>query len=602
LNTSLETRRTRAALGAIAGLAALSYAWAIDRDPLEPYYGAAVRSMSQNWHNFFFGAFDPAGTITLDKLPGAFWIQALSVRIFGVHVWAIVLPQVIEGVLTVFVLYRAVSRLAGPGAGLLAALILAASPATVALNRGNISDTLMTLLVVLAADATSSAIATGRQRTLILAAVWVGLAFQAKMVEAWLLLPAFGLTYLLYATVAKARRVRQLLVAGAVTAAVSLAWMVAVTLTPATSRPYVDGSHHNSLFEQVFVYNGFGRFGQQTPLQLLSNQSLGLGLVHTPPAAWNRLLHGDLGHDTAWLLPAALAVALWGLWTSRRPYFILWGTWLVTLGVVFSVTSTINAYYTAALSPAVAAILGGGVALLWTERDRAQHRRVGAAVVVAATVAYGAWLVPGTGTDVPGWLVPLAAAVGAASVALLGATVALRKHDRLLASALAAGTAACLLIPAVACAELVAGDRGAFDTPFQPTSETVSIDNLFVATPARVHTTIPQLIAGKRGARYLLATQTSAVASVFILASGQEAFPIGGFTGTIPSPTLAQLQRDIRQGTFHLVLAGASRDPRLVWIAQHCQRLSSASPQLHTYYCLPRDAPLPSAALSSSAR
>jgi 4-amino-4-deoxy-L-arabinose transferase-like glycosyltransferase len=145
----------------IAGIAGLLYAWGIANDPLEPYYEAAVRSMSLNWHNFFYGAFDPAGTITLDKLPGAFWIQAVSVRIFGDHVWAIVLPQVIAGVLTVIFLMRAVERLMGTAGGLIAAFVFAvASPATVALNRGNISDTEMVLLLVLAADATSKAIVT----------------------------------------------------------------------------------------------------------------------------------------------------------------------------------------------------------------------------------------------------------------------------------------------------------------------------------------------------------------------------------------------------------------------------------------------------------
>ena len=136
----------------IAALAGLSYAWELGRDPLEPYYAAAVRSMSGSWHDFIFGAFDPAGTITLDKLPGAFWVQALSVRAFGYSTWAMVLPQVVEGVVTVLVLYRAVTRLAGPAAGLIAAFVLAASPAVVALDRGNISDSLMILLLVLAAD------------------------------------------------------------------------------------------------------------------------------------------------------------------------------------------------------------------------------------------------------------------------------------------------------------------------------------------------------------------------------------------------------------------------------------------------------------------
>src|SRR6202167_3117004 len=149
----------RLALTAIAALAVLLYAWAMGRDTLEYYYAAADRSMAMSWHDFVFGAFDPAGTITVDKLPGALWMQALSVRAFGLHPWAIILPQVIEGILTVLVLYRAVRRLAGPTAGLIAALVLAVSPATVALDRDNISDSLLILLLVLAADAVSGAIA-----------------------------------------------------------------------------------------------------------------------------------------------------------------------------------------------------------------------------------------------------------------------------------------------------------------------------------------------------------------------------------------------------------------------------------------------------------
>jgi hypothetical protein len=149
----------RLALMAIAALAGLMYAWATGQHTLEYYYAAADRSMSASWHNFIFGGFDPAGTITVDKLPGALWLQALSVRAFGLHTWAIILPQVIEGILAVLVLYRAVRRLAGPAAGLVAALVLAVSPATVALDRENISDSLLILLLVLAADAVSGAIA-----------------------------------------------------------------------------------------------------------------------------------------------------------------------------------------------------------------------------------------------------------------------------------------------------------------------------------------------------------------------------------------------------------------------------------------------------------
>ena len=217
--------------------------------------------MSQNWHDFFFGAFDPWGTVSVDKLPGAFWLQALSVRLFGFHIWAMVLPQAIEGTLTVLVLYRAVRRVGGAGAGLVAAAALATTPVTILLNRGNISDSLLILLLVLAADATTSAFMTGRLQPLVLAGVWVGLAFQAKMLQAWVVLPALFLAYILAAPVASLeRRVGQV--------ALSLLAVVAVSLeldvrrlprSRRTDRPYVDGSCNNSVFSQVFLYNGADR-------------------------------------------------------------------------------------------------------------------------------------------------------------------------------------------------------------------------------------------------------------------------------------------------------------------------------------------------------
>ena len=264
--------------------------------------------------------------------------------------------------------------------------MLVLSPATVLLNRGNVPDTLMILLLLLAADATVSAILSGRLRSLIVAGIFVGLAFQAKMIEAWLVLPALALAYLVGARAAFARRLARLAAAGAVVAAVSLAWMVFVSVWPASQRPYVDGSNTNSIFHQVFVYNGFGRIDQASPNQLLT-KAIGLTLGSTRPG-WDRLLSGADGHDTAWLIPAALVALVACLVAGRRRDDLLraatalWGTWLVVLLVVFSASTTINPYYLAALSPAIAALLGMGVALAWEQRASRLARRV-----VAATVA-----------------------------------------------------------------------------------------------------------------------------------------------------------------------------------------------------------------------
>jgi 4-amino-4-deoxy-L-arabinose transferase-like glycosyltransferase len=580
----------------------LAYAWSANQDTLEFYYAAAVRSMSGSWHNFIFGAFDPAGTISLDKLPGAFWVQALTVRAFGFHTWAIILPQVVEGVLTVVVLYRAVSRLTTPAAGLIAAAVIAVSPATVALNRGNISDSLMILLLVLAADSVSAAIAAkggggrGTQARLILAAFWVGLAFQAKMIEAWLVLPAFGVAYLLDGPGPLARRVRHLVVAGIVAGIVSLAWMTAVSLVPASHRPYADGSSNDSVYAQVFVYNGFGRFGDQTPVQLLASQLAPDQTIPVAPAGADRLLTGNLGRDVGWLLPAAFLAAIWGIASRwRRPSgdglracFVLWGAWLLILAATFSTATYVQTYYTAALTPAIAAILAvAAVAVLDPEISRSSNqvvRRIGLAIVSAGTTAYAVWLVPAHGAHVPGWLVPAIIVVGAVAVVMVIAS-ALAKRAVLAAAALTAAFVAALVAPAAASAGLAANHESAFDTPF----ESPQLASLLASVPARLArvgtVTVPRLKALQGNAPDLLAAQSSYIASLFIYTSGLEALPIGGFTGTTPSPTLSQLEADIRDGQFHLVLALSTADPRMRWIAGHCAVLPN-----RIYLCVPSDA------------
>src|ERR1700758_1528005 len=318
----------RPALLAIAAVAALASGGGVAGASVEPFYGAAARSMSENWHDFIFGAFDPAGTVTVDKLPGELWVQALSLRVFGFHIWALVLPQVVEGVLTILVLYRAVRRLAGPAAGLTAAAVLAVTPITVLLNRGNVSDSLLILLLVLAADAASAALLTGSLGQLLLAGVWVGLAFQAKMIQAWLVLPGLGAAFLLAAPAARLRtRCAHVALAGLVTAVVSLSWMTAVSLVPSQDRPYVDGSRNDSVYTQVFDYNGLGRLtgnwarvaGPPSPLavaavenrQSLTAETFGI------KASWHRLLAGPFAADSGWLLPAAVVSAL-GVLISRR--------------------------------------------------------------------------------------------------------------------------------------------------------------------------------------------------------------------------------------------------------------------------------------------
>lgn len=599
-----QPRWARPTLLVLAAVAGVAYGWRMGSS-IEIYYAAADRSMSASWHDFVYGAFDPAGTISVDKLPGALWVQSLSVRLFGFHAWAIALPQVVEGALTILVLYRVVRRLAGAHAAIVAAAVLAVAPAAVTLDRGNISDSLLILLLVLAADALVGSLLTGSRRGVLLAGLWVGLAFQAKMVEAWLVIPALAITYLVAFDGTLRTRLLRLAAMVAVIAAVSLSWMSFVSLTPVSHRPYVDGSLHDSIFEQVFDYNGLGRVGQPSPNAELGH-TLGIPILSVPGPrpAWNRLLRGPYGRDVGWLLPAALAMVPLGLAARwRRPRtdlvragVVLWGSWLVILTVVFSASATVISYYLAALAPPIAALVGIGGSLAWQHR-RSTLTRIAVVSVVLITTGYGYWLLPSSGTGLPEWLAPILVGLGLLAVGTLAAAM-FRRHDpaRSTVGAAIAGVvlAAMLVVPLVASVSVVANKLGPFDTPFQPAAATAFTRSFFGA-PLKPLSTLPKIEAVRNGAPDLMATQTSVLAAPLIFATGQEVLPIGGYTGTIPEPTVAAVRSMVAAGTFHLVLVAAhSRDPRVLWIARHCQRVptppnpgSDIGP-LDTFYCVPR--------------
>jgi 4-amino-4-deoxy-L-arabinose transferase-like glycosyltransferase len=589
----------RPSLLAIAALAALSYAWGMNGAALEAFYGAAARSMSTSWHDFFFGAFDPLGTVSVDKLPGALWPQALSLRVFGFHTWAIVLPQAIEGVLTILVLYRAVRRLAGPGAGLVAAAVVATSPVTVALNRGNVADSLLILLLVLAADAATAAVVSGRLRSLLLAGVWVGLAFQAKMTVAWLVLPALAAVYLLAAPARLRTRLGHVALAGAVSAVVSVSWMAVVTLVPAHDRPYVDGTQNDSVFSQTFDYNGIARLrrgsdvfagaGHPAPfLVRLSHASA--GPIHAVKPSWHRLLSGPFGRDDGWLLPAALIGAIGVLVARRgrgrrdplRAAVVLWGLWLGVLGAFFSAGGYPNSYYVAALSPAIGALCGTGMALAWRRRGELAAQACLAGAVVAS-VGYGIYLLDG-GSRVPGWLVPLAACAGALGVLALAAARR-GEGDKAPGGGVVALAIACaLLIPGVASALMVTRGLGPFAAPYEPASATIS--RAEAGRTRALDEQVVEELSATYNTPIPMATDSSILAAPYILATGREILPIGGFQGGIPAPTLAQLQRYIASGQVRAMLVPrASGDPRIVWIRSHCAAPGQSSGATALYDC-----------------
>src|SRR3954449_2649939 len=250
----------RPALLSIVAVAALLCLWDLTISGYaNTYYAAAVRSASESWKAWFFGALDPRSFITVDKPPLSLWLMGLSARVLGFSSFSLLLPQALCTVAAVGLLYASVRRLFGPVAGLIAALALAISPITVAMARVDMPDALLVLLMVASGWLLVRAIETGRTKFLLWCGAAVGLAFMTKMLQGWMVVPALGAPYLLAGPPRLFVRVRQLVLAGVAMVVVSAAWPVAVSLWPADSRPYIGGSTNGSVWNLIFGYNGFGR-------------------------------------------------------------------------------------------------------------------------------------------------------------------------------------------------------------------------------------------------------------------------------------------------------------------------------------------------------
>ncbi|MEU7846913.1 glycosyltransferase family 39 protein [Micromonospora parva] len=358
----------------------LLYLWGLGASGwANSFYAAAVQAGSVSWKAFLYGSSDAANSITVDKTPASLWLMALSVRVFGLNSWAMLVPQALCGVASVGVLYATVKRWYGPAAGLIAGAVLAVTPVATLMFRFNNPDALLVLLLVAGAYATVRALETASTRWIVLVGVLVGFGFLTKMLQAFLVVPVFAGVYLLAAPTALWRRVRQLLLAG-LAVVVSAGWWVAlVELVPAGSRPYVGGSQGNSILELTLGYNGLGRItGEEVGSVGGGGARPGGGGPFSGQTGVLRMFGGEIGGQVSWLLPAALVLLVVGLLlagraprTDRtRAGLLLWGGWLLVTGLIFSLMSGIfHAYYTVALAPAIGALVGIGVTLLWR-----QHR------------------------------------------------------------------------------------------------------------------------------------------------------------------------------------------------------------------------------------
>ena len=602
-----DPRWVRPALLGLLGATALLYLWGLGASGYaNTFYSAAAQAGATSWKAFFFGSSDAANSIMVDKPPASLWVMDLSARIFGVNPWSILVPQALEGLATVGVLYAAVRRRHGPAAGLLAGAALALTPVAALMFRFNNPDALLVLLLTVAAYAVVRAIEAGRTGWLVTAAVFIGLGFLTKMMQAFLVVPGLGLAYLVAAPVTLRRRIGQLLVAGGALVISSAWWVAIVELWPAADRPYVGGSQTNSVLELIFGYNGFGRLtGNETG-------SVGGGGRFGRPGGGGmfggggpgQLFGWAMGSQIAWLLPAALLFLVTLLWIGRRmprtdrqrASVLLWGGWLLVAGAVFSFAQgIIHPYYTVALAPAISALAGIGATTLWRLRSTPPARAT-LAIGLACTAMW-AYLLLDRAPDWQPWLRLAVLIGGLVCAGVLALPAQARRSTGLVVAAVAVVLG--LAAPAAYALETAATPHrgaipsagpqvGGFGRPgfrgpgfggrgpgggtpafpghrvhhdgfsghgFPAGTAPGGIGGLLNGTTS--NTALNALLA-RDADRYIwvAAAVGSNTAAGFQLATGHPVMPVGGFNGSDPSPTMAQFQQDVARGEIHYFIGG----------------------------------------------
>jgi 4-amino-4-deoxy-L-arabinose transferase-like glycosyltransferase len=558
------------------------------------FYAAAVQAGTKSWKAMFFGSLDAGNAITVDKPAAFLWPMEIAGRIFGFNSWSMLVPQALEGVAAVGLLAAGVRRIAGHGAGLLAGLTLALTPVAALMFRFNNPDAMLVLLLVASGYAVIRALEHASTRWLLLAGALIGLGFITKMGQALLVLPAFALAYLIAAPTSLRRRIVQSLAAGVAVVVGAGWWIAIVELWPASSRPYIGGSTNNSILELAFGYNGLGRlFGGS------GNGGGGGGGNSSGNSGFggatgiSRLFSSDMATEISWLLPTALLALVAGLWLTRRnartdltrAALILFGGWLLVTGLVFSyMQGTIHPYYTVALAPAIGAVIALTARELWRNRDTWTSRAI-ASVLIAVTAWWDIHLL-GTSSSFLPWLRYVLAVGAAAAIFLILMVGKLRTFVTgiaLVATLVGLGGSAAYAIDTASqphsgsipssgpvTSQLGGGGGGTrtgggfggggtrpsgTGTAATGTGTSTSTTTTTTTTTASSSTSLVTLLKATN-TRWAAATIGSQTAATWQLSSGKAVIAIGGFTGSDPSPTLAQFEKYVADGDISYFIAG----------------------------------------------
>ncbi|MFF7307699.1 glycosyltransferase family 39 protein [Streptomyces sp. NPDC008137] len=466
-DTAAAPRWSLPALLAILALAAVLYSWNLSGAGLNSFYSAAVLSGTQSWKAWFFGSLDAGNFLTVDKPPFALMVMGLSCRVFGYGTWQMMLPMVLVALATIWIVHASVKRVWGHGAATVAALVLALTPITVAINRDNNPDTLLVFLMAGGAALTLRAVHNGRLLPLVGSAVCFGLAFNTKMLQGYIALPAVFAVYLYAARPKLVKRVVNLLVAGVALAVSSFWWAAAVSLVPADDRPYIGGSTDGTAWDLIMGYNGLGRIlgGEGNG----GGGGGGGGGGFSGTAGLGRLFNDILGGQISWLIPFAAIACVGGLVLRgraprtdlTRAALLLWGGWTALHYLTFALAEgTMHPYYTTALAPGIAALCGGGGVML-LRAFRADKRWAWVLPAGLGITAVWAVVLLRRASGWNTWLWPAIAVVMAlAIVGLLVFRSASGTRVRLLAASVVAAVVAAVAGPAAYAWSVPSGSGG----------------------------------------------------------------------------------------------------------------------------------------------
>ncbi|MEI6591339.1 MAG: glycosyltransferase family 39 protein, partial [Actinomycetes bacterium] len=338
------------ALGVLSGFL---YLFNLANGQRSEYYASIAVSMSKSFSNFFFGALDGGGNLTLDNIPGSYWMPAIFVKLFGMSTWSVNAPNAIATVGLVLVVAFTAKRLFGNTAGIIAGVLIAATPIITAVARSNQPQTFLLLMFGLAANRAIAAFENNSRRSLIASGAWIAAAFQMYMIEAWAVWPALIVAWF-FTEQKLLKKVLDLAIAGSISLSLSLVWIITVWVIPTDSRPYIGGTYHNNPWEMVFGYNALGRFAVTAG----ANSATMTGLDYrsfTPPfggsAGIGRLFNPQVAGQISWLIPATVVAIILLFWLKqKRALTIFLGSWFVVFFAMFSAVAGMHQFYVSSLA------------------------------------------------------------------------------------------------------------------------------------------------------------------------------------------------------------------------------------------------------------